>query len=182
MSELGISLLDARRLGILRYEALQEIERSIRIETPAVKVEVRSFDFDDPATKALVERIQCAKLPWEKKEQLLRLLFMYLRSGESPAGSAKTQVDFMKEMYNLIQVMERAQKYRLGPEELMQHKKNTNGMVMDFLIEEERTRQLKEGQQKRGYNSQVSAIIFQSLALSRESSLKAAPSNESLQA
>ncbi len=163
MDQTAVSLINPHLGGILRYESLQEIKRDIILETPSAKVEVRSLDFQDPAVKALVERIKCARLPWEKKEHLLKLLFMYLKSSQacsqSGAGGLQAEDGFIKQMYNLIQTMELSENSRIDPQELIRHKKKTDELVADFLLEEERLRQLKDAQQKASYNNSFGLVL-----------------------
>jgi hypothetical protein len=151
MSDLTISNITPQGAGIFRYEALQEIKRDILFETPSVRVEVRSLDFQDPAIKSMVERIKYAKLPWDKKEHLLKLLFNYFKSSQAQGSGSQDQVDFLKDMYNLIQTMELVEKTRITPEDMLEHKKKTERLVTDFLIEEERSRRAKEGLKNAAY-------------------------------
>jgi hypothetical protein len=151
MSDLTISNITHQGAGIFRYESLQEIKRDILFETPSVRVEVRSLDFQDPAIKGLVERIKYAKLPWEKKEHLLKLLFNYIKSSQVQGSGSQDQADLLKEMYNLIQTMELVEKTRISPEDMLEDKKKTERLVTDFLVEEERSRRAREGLQKMAY-------------------------------
>ena len=91
----------------------------------------------------IVKRIKQARLPLEKKERLIRWLWAVNKAaGCSSAGGIPGE--FERKMYQLIQLMEEAEKYDVDPEKARKHAKRIDELLKNLKERDEKETALNE--------------------------------------